>query len=785
MSEAAGRFVGQSVKRREDLRLITGNGSYVEDVAWPNMLHVAFLRSPVARGRITNLDVSQALQLPGVHTVLTGADLNGEVLSWWQTMIGPDAPQPPRRLLASEDVRYVGEAIAMVLATSRYLAEDGVELIDLDIDIEEPILTETKGYAGVAADGQNLVHPEWGSNIASMSPDPATMPTENPALEEIFATAAHVVTETFSQHRYVCVPMESRGIVAHWEAHKETMEIVGATQSVHELRSATSRMLGINETNVHAVAHDVGGGFGQKMYPTPEELAVIVATYKLGKPVRWIEDRNENLMAGGHARLEAMTLTMATDEAGRILGLKAHHLEDVGAFPLPSVGANAGFASALIPGPYDFGPYFSSWQAVFTNTCGRCAYRGPWMLESVAREQMVDVVAASIGMDPVEFRRINVIKSGQLPYTTATGMVYETVTPHETLEQAVEMIDYEAFRREQAEARENGRYLGVGFSIYIEGSPGFGILGAEQVNIRINFGGKVLASTGSGSHGQSVETTIAQVIADNLGVDYNDVKLVQGDTATSPFGSGTGGSRTAAVFGGAAREASLLLREKVLRVASEMLEADPADLDVELGVVSVKGNPDAKLSFEQIAGMAYAGHGMLPPDIEPGLEVAFRIRAPNFMFSNATHAAVVEVDPVSGAVKILRYIVSEDCGNMINPMVVEGQIAGGVVQGIGGVFYENFVYDDEGNPLTTTFLDYLLPTATEVPIIEYGHVITPSPTSGGFKPMGEGGAINSPAALINAVRDALAPLGVEINSQPLGPQQIVDAIERAAAKSAD
>jgi carbon-monoxide dehydrogenase large subunit len=343
-----------------------------------------------------------------------------------------------------------------------------------------------------------------------------------------------------------------------------------------------------------------------------------------------------------------------------------------------------------------------------------------------------------------------------------------------------ELVGYEDFRAEQVAAREEGRLLGIGLAAYIEGSPGFGILGAEQVSIRIDYQGKVLASTGSGSHGQSVETTIAQVVAESLGVDLEDVRVVQNDTATSPFGSGTGGSRTAAVFGGAARLAGEKLRAKVLEVAAVALEAAPEDLDIEMGVVTVKGTPGVALPLEQVAALAYAGHAMLPPEMEPGLEAAHRIRVPPFMFSNAAHAAVVEVDRATGAVKVLRYVVSEDCGNMINPMVVEGQIAGGVVQGIGGVFYEHFVYDEAGNPLTTTFLDYLLPTAADVPDIEYGHVVTPSGTPGGFKPMGEGGAIVSPPALINAVRDALSPFGAVLNIQPLTPERLLDIIEGGA-----
>ena len=779
MNENAGRFVGQSVKRREDARLVTGHGRYVEDVLWPDTWHVAFLRSPVARGRIVHLDTSAAKALDGVRAVLTGADLNKHVRSWWQTMMGPDAPQPPRRLLAEHDVRWAGEAIAMVLATSRYVAEDAIELIDLDIEAQPAVLSDHLGVWAVTGNDEELVHPEWGSNVAARMPAPG-MPESNPALEEILASAPHVMEETFHQHRYICVPMEARGISARWDVHRGQLEIVSATQSAHEVRSASARLLGLSETQVHAWAEDVGGGFGQKMYPTTEELCVVTAAYLEQCAVRWIEDRNENLMSGGHARTEDMTVTLAVDDDGRMLGMKAHHAEDVGAFPLPGVGANAGLSSMLLPGPYDIGQFFFTAEAVFSNTCGKCAYRGPWMMETVAREQMVDVVAGRLGIDPLEFRRRNMITKDQQPYTTSTGLVYETVTPLETLDQLAELVGYDDFRAEQAAAREQGRLLGIGLASYIEASPGFGILGAEQVSIRIDYQGKVLASTGSGSHGQSVETTIAQVVAESLGVDIEDVRVVQNDTATSPFGSGTGGSRTAAVFGGAARLAGEKLRAKVLEVAAVALEAAPEDLDIDMGVVSVKGTPGIALPLEQVAALAYAGHAMLPPDMEPGLEAAHRIRVPPFMFSNAAHAAVVEVDRGTGAVKVLRYVVSEDCGNMINPMVVEGQIAGGVVQGIGGVFFEHFVYDDAGNPLTTTFLDYLLPTAADVPDIEYGHVVTPSGTPGGFKPMGEGGAIVSPPALINAVRDALSPFGAVLNIQPLTPERLLDIIEGGA-----
>jgi carbon-monoxide dehydrogenase large subunit len=776
----AGRFVGQSVKRREDLRLIAGRGSYVDDVRWPGMLHVAFLRSPIARGVITRIDVTAARQLPGVRAVYTGADVNGLVKAWYPTMYGPDSPNPPRRLLAYDDVRYAGEQVAMVVAESRYLAEDAVDLIELDIEPQPAIIADRIGIATVAADTQNLVHPEFGTNLATALPRDANplapMPAENAELEEILRTAPHVLTETFVQHRYNCVPMETRGMAAKWDPVAGTMLITSATQSPHEARASVARLLGINESQVRAVSADVGGGFGQKMFVTPEEYCVAVATFLLAEPVRWIEDRQENLLAGGHARREEMTVTMATDADGYILAMKAHHAEDSGAYPVAGLGTNTSMSFPLMPGPYDFGQYFFSSETIFTNTGGKCAYRGPWMMETVAREQMADLMAAELGLDPLEFRRRNVITADQLPYTTATGLTYEAVTPAETLDQAAELIGHDEFRREQAAAREQGRLLGLGYAVYIEGSPGFGILGAEQVTVRIDPGGKALVFTGSGNHGQSLETTFAQIVAENLGVDVDDVRVVQGDTDSAPFGFGTGGSRSSWLFGAAAKGAAEQLRAKVLAVAAVALEANAADLEMTDGVVTVKGNPQVALPLPQVAGFAYGAHAMMPADMEPGLEASYRFKAPLFQFSNAAHAVTVEIDPQTGEVKILRYVVSEDCGNMINPMVVEGQIAGGVVQGIGGVFYENFVYDDNGNPLTTTFLDYLLPTAAEVPDIEYGHVITPSTTPGGFKPMGEGGAIVAPPALLNAVQDALAPFGARVTTQPVTPEVVLDLI---------
>ena len=774
-THSAGRFVGQSVTRREDPRLLTGHGRYVDDVVVQGMLHAAFVRSDLARGRITRLEVEAARRHPGVHAVLTAADLNADAGSLQPTMFQgatPPSPCAPVRLLADGDVRFVGDPVAIVIATSRYVAEDACELVEVDYEALEPIvdpevaLTET----------ERLVHPELGSNVAMSVPTPP-----DPELDAIFESAAHVVHETFQQHRHTCVPMEARGVVASYEPSSGELDIWLSTQNPHEARQVCSRLTGVPAHKVRVRAADVGGGFGQKYFLQRDEQIVVAAARRTGRAVKWIEDRRENLIAATHARADRIAIDVAVDPEGRLLAARLDHLEDCGAYPLGGTGGVGPFVAMLFPGPYRIGRMGFVSSAVWTNTCGRGAYRGPWMLETVAREQMVDVVARAIGMDPLEVRRRNVVAATELPLTTAMGMELDHVTPAETLEQAVEIIGYDAFRAEQRRAFEDeGRLLGIGIGLYVEPtSMGSGSLGVETATVRVQPGGTVTVMLGTGSHGQGVETTMAQVVAEHLGVELDDVVVVQGDTATAPFGAGTGGSRTAVVAGGATREASLKVREKVVEIAAHLLEAAPEDLEVVDGQVSVRGTPSKGVPLTEVARVAYNDPAELPPGVAPSLEATVSYQAPPITWSNACHVCTIEVDPGTGLVAILRYVVSEDCGVMINPMIVEGQIAGGVVQGIGGVLYEHLIYDENGTPLTTTFLDYLLPTASEVPEIEYGHIETRSPTPGGHKGMGEGGAIGSPPAVFNAVADALALRGATVTEQPLTPTRVLDALADA------
>jgi aerobic carbon-monoxide dehydrogenase large subunit len=770
-TSTAGRFVGQRIARREDPRLVTGHGAYVDDASVPGMLHAAFVRSDLARARIIGIDVEAARALPGVRAVLTGHDLNPGLGSFQPTMFqGPTPPSPcaPLHALAETDVRFVGDPVALVIAESRYLAEDAAELVDVEYEPLDPILDPE-----LARDSADLVHPELGSNIAMSVPTP---PDE--ALDAAFAGAPHVVSARLVQHRHTNVPMETRGVLAAYEPSTGQLDVWLSTQNPHEARQVCARLTGVPEHLVRVRGGDVGGGFGMKYFVQRDEMTVVAAARHLGCAIKWIEDRRENLIAAMHARSDIGEIELALDEDGALLGARLDHVEDCGAYPVGGSGGVGPFVAMLFPGPYRLPKLGFTSTSVWTNTCGRGAYRGPWMFETVAREEILDIAAREIGMDPLELRRRNVIHAGELPFVTAMGMQLDHVTPEETLEQAAEIIEYDAFRAEQRRAFEaDGRLLGVGIGLYVEPtSMGSGALGVETATVRVQPSGTVTVMLGTGSHGQGVETTMAQVVAEHLGVDLDDVVVVQGDTASAPFGAGTGGSRTAVVAGGAARAASLEVREKIVEIAAHLLEAAPEDLEIESGRVAVRGTPARGVSLHEVAAVAYHAPGELPPEVAPGLEATVSYQAPPITWSNACHACTVEVDPETGVVTLLRYVVSEDCGVMINPTIVEGQIAGGVVQGIGGVLYEHVVYDEHGSPLTTTFLDYLVPTATEVPRIEYGHIETRSPTPGGHKGMGEGGAIGSPPAVFNAVADALALRGARVTEQPLTPSRILDAL---------
>ncbi|HXY95260.1 MAG TPA: xanthine dehydrogenase family protein molybdopterin-binding subunit [Acidimicrobiia bacterium] len=764
----AGRFVGARVARKEDPRFLTGRGRYTDDVAVPGMVHAAFVRSPHARASVRGIDVADAARSPGVLAVYTLDDLapaaDPDTLD-----AGPLGARP----LARGVVCFVGDPLVLVVAETRALAEDACELVNVDYEPRPPVLDL---WAAVDNPSER-VHPELDSNVARTTTSP-----DDPGLAVAFDGAAHVVTETIRQHRYIAVPMETRGALASWDPARGEMTVWISSQGAHSARDHFAHILGLATNKVHVIVPDVGGAFGQKINVGREETALSLAARVLARPVKWSEDRYENLVAAPHSRAEEAEVSIALDADATIVAMQVEHIDDVGAY---STGGGGASILRFLPGPYKVGKMGGSSTSVITNTSRRGAYRGPWMMETVAREIMLDIAARRARVDPLELRRRNIVRQDDLPYRTTTGATFDRITPAETLEQAVAMLDYDAFRREQAGARAEGRCLGVGIAVYVEPTAGgFGVGITESATIRIDPSGAVQVMSGVNSQGHSMETIIAQVTAEYLGVDVDDVEVLFGDTATAPVGATTGGSRNAVFGGGAARQAALEMRERIVQIAAHMLEASADDLDVEDGVVSVRGTPAARKTLAEIAELAYLRPRELPDGVPPGLEIASRFTTEGPTWSNAAHVCTCEVDPHTGLVTLLRYIVSEDCGALINPSVVEGQIAGGVVQGIGGVLLEHFVYDRDGNPTTTTFLDYLLPTASDVAVMEYGHLQTPSARPGGFKGMGEGGAIGAPAAVFNAVADAVAHLGAVLTDQPLTPASVLRAIREAEARAA-
>ena len=764
------RYTGSRVHRVEDERLLRGRGTFVADVERPRMLHACFVRSDVARGRILDIDVSDALALPGVLAVFVAEDLNPGVHEQWHSQLGPDGPETPRPPLAEGEVRFVGDPVALVVADDRYIAEDACELVMVDIEPLAPVVDYL-----VAADADEVVHESHGTNVIHDDGGPAAM------LDQVFSAATHVVEESVHQQAYAAVPIETRGIVAEYEPGVGEMTMWVATQSPHEHRAFCARLLGMPEHRVRAIARDTGGGFGQKIFVQREEMAVMLAATKVPAALRWIEDRRENLLAAGWSRHESADLTMAFDADGVIQGVHIDFVSDAGAYPTPWPAMPAMSVGMIFPGPYRVPAAGFRLRSVYTNTAGRSGYRGPWQYETLAREVVLDIAARRMGIDAVELRRRNLLRHDEMPYKNPVGMRYDNVSPLETFEQAVDILGYETFRAEQARAREAGRYLGVGFSNYVEPTtPVFGIFATEAATIRIEPTGKVNVYVAGGSSGNSLETAVVQLTADALGVDIDDVNTIQGDTALTGFGGGTGGSRSGAMLAGAIGVTAGVLRDRIVAIAAHRFEAAETDIELSHGWAAVRGTPAMKISLAEIANLAYFSPHALPEGVPPGLEASGRFSPKaRSNWANATHVCTCEVDVATGEVQLLRYIVSEDCGPMINPNVVEGQIAGGTVQGIGGALLEDMAYDRDGNPVATTFVDYLLPTSTDVPEIEYGHLETPGPMPGGYKGVGEGGAIGAPPAVVNAVNDALAPLGATLTRLPLTPARIVEAIEGA------
>jgi carbon-monoxide dehydrogenase large subunit len=770
----AGRYVGARVNRVEDARLVTGHGVYVDNVVLPGLLHARFVRSPFARAEIRSIDTSAACAMPGVRFVFTAKDLNPYVKEQWHTATGQSSPETPRPPLAEDEVRFAGDPVALVVAESAALASDAADMVDVDFE-PLPTVTDytTAERAGAAG---TLVHAAHGSNVVGEIPG---LPES--ALSDAYDAAAHVVRETIYQQACAAAPMEGRALLVDWAPATGELTIYASTQVPHEVRLFCSRLLGIPEHCIRVVARDTGGGFGQKVMVQREEMCIMLAASRVGAPLKWVEERRENLLAAGKSRHEHGTATMAFDGEGQILAAHIDFVQDCGAYPTPWPVGTAAATGLLFPGPYRVPAAGFNTKTIYTNTAGRTAYRGPWQFETLAREVLLDIAARRMDIDPIVLRRRNVLSRDDLPYANPNGMTYDSISPAETLEQALEILDYENFRAEQRAGRARGRYLGVGVSNYVEPStPGYGTYGTEAATIRIEPSGKINVYIAGGSSGNSLETTVVQLAADALGARIEDVHTIQGDTAVTSYGGGTGGSRSASMTAGAVRQTATILRERICSIAAHKLEAAVEDIELLDSHAIVRGSPAAGISLGEIAQVAYFEPHALPPETPPGLEASARYAAASgVIWVNATHICTCEVDIETGHVRLLRYIVSEDCGPMINPDIVEGQIAGGVAQGIGNALFEDLAYDEDGNPLATTLMDYLVPSAFEIPAIEYGHIETPSPGPGGFKGVGEGGAIGAPPAVVNAVADALAPFGVEVTRLPVKPERIVALLKEA------
>ena len=780
-------LIGARVPRVEDARFIQGRGRYVADLTRPGILHVAFVRSPHAHARIRGIDVTRARPQAGVMACVTGEELARRVPpvraeSRMRGYLPTDYPA-----LAHEKVRFAGEAVAAVVAESRYLAEDAAEEVDVDW---EPLDVVHDAEAALV-DGSPLVHEAAGSNGLV-----ARTFTQGDA-DAALASASLVVGDRFRFHRHAGVAIENRACLAEWEAGAETLTLWSSTQVPGLLRDLLAELLGLPAHRVRVVAPDVGGGFGVKSALYPEEIVVCALAQRLGRPIKWVSDRREDLLTSTQAWDEVIHAELGVNADGTIAGLRARVIADIGAYSIYPWTASIEVIQVIsfLPGPYRVPHYRGEGIGVATNKAPMGPYRGVGRpVAAFVTESLLDRAARRLGLDPVEIRRRNMILPEECPYRSPSGVVWDTATFQETLEGACAKADYRALRAEQAEARAAGRHLGIGVASYVEltgvgsaipVSPGSTVVtGTEGVTLRVDPGGTVTAAFGLACHGQGHETSLAQVVAEELGVRMADVRVVHGDTAASPAGTGTYASRSAVLGGGAAILASRALREKIVAIAAHQLEASPDDLELTDGRIAVRGASDRAVTVRDVARAAYSGTRRLPKGMEPGLE-ATRFYDPFFgTASNATHVAVVEIDPSTCAVRLRTLVVVEDCGRIINPLIVEGQTVGGVAQGVGAALFEELVYGPDGQLLTGSLMDYLVPTALEVPRVEVQHLDRPSPTTlGGFKGAGEGGTIGAPAAIANAIADALAPLGVEISELPVTPERLFRLLASAISPS--
>jgi carbon-monoxide dehydrogenase large subunit len=759
------RYTGARVKRVEDPRLLRGRGRYVGDLVLPRQLTLSFVRAPHAHADILAIDTAEARASAGVVAVVTGAELSGPVRPLAPRLAGDGFTPTAWPAIAVDVVHFCGEAVAAVVASDGYAAADVRERVHVEY-APKPVVASID--AALAAG--RIVFRRGGTqgDVAGA-----------------FARAHAVVRETFVHGRCVPSPMEPRGVLADWDG--EMLTVWASTQTPRILRTALAASLDLPEARVRVIAPDVGGGFGLKMHVFPEDLAVAAIARIVGRPVRWIEERRENIAAASQAREQRLEVEAAVGADGRILALRSRVLSDAGAYHLyPVTGAlEALGAATILPGPYVTPAYAWEALALATHKPPLGAYRGVGMtMGALAMERMLDLAAARVGLDAAEVRRRNLIPREAYPFTSASGMSYDSGDYPKALEQALAMVGYDDLRREQAAARAAGRCVGIGIACYTE-YTGMGaevfrrrgmedVPGIEAASVRLEPDGGVRCAVSFPSQGQGHATAIAQVVADRFGVAFERVRVEPVDTTGAPVGSGTFGSRGAVAMMGSVAVAADTVRTKIASIAAHLLEAGTDDIVLEAGRAHVRGFPARAVGLADIARAAYSPpRGGFPAGLDPGLEATVYFDPPGPIFSGAVHVAVVEVDPETGRATVARYALVEDCGPIINPMIVDGQIHGAVAQGIGEALLEGVVYDDDGQLLTGTLMDYALPRAADLPEPAIDHLETPSPrTAGGVKGMGEGGTIGAPAAIANAVADAVAPLGITITRLPIRSEDL-------------
>jgi carbon-monoxide dehydrogenase large subunit len=777
-------YVGQAIKRKEDPRFITGTGRYVDDISPTGTLHAAIVRSPEAHATISSIDVTEAREHPNVVAVFTGDDLAGEFKAGapmvWHPP-GVEIKQPDHWPLKSGEVKCVGDPVAVVVARDRYIAVDAAEKVIVEYD-PKPAVVDPEA---ALEDGAPLVWDQFETNKSH------EWAVSGGDIDDALASADVVLERRVVNHRTAGAAIEARGAVA--EPHGDSLTIYSSTQIPHILRFQLAGMLGMAEDKIRVVAPDVGGGFGTKLNVYGDEALLCVLARRLGRPVKWIETRSENLAYNHHGRDQIAYVTIGATSDGTLTGLRVRMINDLGAYQQLLTPFIPVLGFPVMGGCYRFPAIDLHFTGVFTNKFATDAIRGAGRPEATHYiEVAMDQLAYELGIDRLELRRKNFIGADQFPYETPVGIVYDSGNYEGTLDKLLEHVEVDTFRREQEELRADGIYRGIGFSTYVEvcglapsravGPQNLGLHAAfyESAAVRVHPTGSATVYSGASPHGQGLDTSYAQIAADRLGLSPEDVEVLHGDTNAGPWGWGTYGSRSISVGGEAVARAAERVQEKAKRVCAAMLEAAPEDIELTDGKFRVKGSPDKAMSMAEIALASYVPPDELPTEIEPGLEESAFYDPENFVFPFGAHACVVDVDIETGKVKVARWVAVDDCGPAINPMLIESQVHGGVVHGIGQALYEQIVYDSEGQLVTGSFVDYALPTAAELPSLETDRTETPSPVNSlGVKGVGEAGTIAASPAVLNAVVDALRPLGVDYIDMPLTPMRVWEAINAA------